>query len=647
MCGIAGLVSSSPLTPDDHAIVRRMQANMVHRGPDGEGWFDDGPYAGCMRRLAIIDVDGSPQPLKSQDGRYVLFFNGEIYNYREMRAQLMAKGYSFGTEGDGETIIHLYREYGLDFPKYLRGMFAIALWDREARQLILARDRFGEKPLYLYKSQNAVLFASEMKSLMASGVINPELNPQAVHQFFHLNFVIDPLTMLAAVEKLPPANVWRIDADGLKIEKETYWTLLDAETIDDRPEERILDSLHEALHFTLRSDRPVALALSGGLDSSAVAAIASRYHGESLTAISVGYDASEREADASDERMQARELAEHLGIAFHDVEIGRTDVIAQFPDLVMAMDDPIADISGSGYAAVARKAQELDIPVLLFGMGGDELFAGYPWMLGAIRTIARMQRWAESGSNHGHMVRTGGCQKGRDALFAQFDAWSQKPETAPFWSFSLDHQRAAERLPGLLEPQFAAAIKDTASSSDPMEIDLAAGRGQKPALLAAQAISSSYLIGNGVPQADRLGMAHSVEARQPFLDHHFVETVIAAQKALPTYPPEGKKLLKRILEPELPAEVLARRKRGFRPPAAEWFQALIKEYGSRIPDGILAKGKVFTPETIDTFTLGAPEARIAMPMYFKALVLTLWFEGIEKIAADKQAGDQATAAMAK
>ena len=630
MCGIAGLVSHRPIYHEDVDCVQRMQATLIHRGPDGEGFFRDKRYAGAMRRLSIIDIERSGQPLV--DGDLVLFFNGEIYNYRELRAQLAHKGAVFKTSGDGECILHLYRRHGTAFVTRLRGMFAIALWDRSTEKLILARDRFGEKPLYIAEKDGQLLFASEMKSMVASGRVNLDLSAAALNQYFHLNFVVDPLTMLEDVRKLPPAHVLELDARTWTRREWRYWDLAAAEPCDDYSPELILDRLHEAVQFNMRSDRPVAIALSGGLDSSAIASVTARYSSRDVTAISVGYPASEREASVSDERDQARELAGLLGLPFHDVEISREEVVAHYPEHILAMDDPIADISSFGYAAVSRKAHELGIPVLLFGMGGDELLAGYPWTLAAIHGMARINRWRSRGIDPRNYSAEGSCASARDAYFAEWTAWQADPDIAPLWRYSLDFRRADEKLNNWLSPGFHIRLNSAPADALPDRLARIGGGDDKPAVLTAKYMSETYLVGNGIPQADRLGMHHSVEARQPLLDHRFAEAVIGALKRKPDLPAEGKAFWRTILAQELPGSVLNRPKRGFRPPAVEWFQALAKAHSGVIGDGVLSAQDIFTPEAIDAMMSARPEPKIAMPFYFKALVLSLWFEGMAAIA---------------
>jgi len=608
-----------------------MQRNLLHRGPDGEGFFHQGPYTAAMRRLAIIDPHGSQQPLKSADGNLIMFFNGEIYNYRELRARLAHDGADFSTDGDGEVILHLYNRYGDRFVDHLRGMFAIALWDCESQELFLARDRFGEKPLYYFRDEDQLLFASEMKSIISSQQIDLAIDPVALKQFFYMNFVAEPRTMIEGVHKVSPASIMTFKAKTRESTSRIYWRPGQAPMLEQPVIETLRNRLHEAVQFSMRSDRPVGVALSGGLDSGAIAAIASRYRKDDLHAFSVGYSASEREASASDEREFARDLAESLGISFHDIEVTREDLVTDFERHIGDLDDPIADIASYNYACVAKKASQTGVPVLLFGHGGDELFLGYPWLGAAYRSLSRRQRWREGRVAPAGYSVDGCCAEGRSRYLNDWKEWQQSPRDSPFFHHSLDFQRAAEKFDGMLNPSFRRRLRESDQRDHPEHMGCRSNPDDHPAIRTSEIISNTYLASNGIPEADRLGMAHSVEARQPLLDVRLVETVMGAYKADAVYPPPSKARWRKVLETELPATTLERKKKPFRPPAAEWFQVLARVFGHRIKTGCLRNQGVFTVKTLAMLSEGKPEARIAMPFFFKAIVVTLWFDAMEKM----------------
>ncbi len=382
MCGISGYISSQELTPDDASRVAAMSRALVHRGPDDAGSFDAPHVALAARRLSIIDLEGGAQPLFNEDRTLALVANGEIYNYLELRRRLEARGHRFKTGSDCEAILHAYAEHGLDCVNHLRGMFAFALWDGARRRLILARDPMGEKPLYLYEREGTLLFASEMKALLRSGCVPFELDPEAVNLFFHYQYVPEPRTAVKGVRKLDAAHLLVVEVEPWRVEERCYWRMEDATPIEGDAPAVIREQLEAVSGLVTRADVPVGVALSGGLDSSAVAAFAARQRPGALHAFSVGYAGR---PEGLDERDEARALAQHLGLPFHEVELETREIVEFFPDLNYWRDDPVADYAGHSYYAVMRRAREAGVPVMLQGQGGDELFWGYPQLRQAAR----------------------------------------------------------------------------------------------------------------------------------------------------------------------------------------------------------------------------------------------------------------------
>ena len=288
MCGISGVITKKKLSPELKTAVARMNNAQIHRGPDSAGEYFSEHIALGMRRLSIIDREGGCQPLYNENKSRALIINGEIYNYVELRERLKSCGRRFQTETDGEVILHLYEENPSDFINHLRGMFAFVLWDEKRRHLILARDRMGEKPLYIYETEERILFASELKSLLSSRLVPFELDARAVNLYFHYQYVPEPLTAIKNVRKLDAARLLIIDAENWKKEEKTYWKMEDAPPLEGEPPDVIREKLEEVSRLIVRSDVPVGVALSGGLDSSAVAAFAVRQKSD-LRAFSVGY----------------------------------------------------------------------------------------------------------------------------------------------------------------------------------------------------------------------------------------------------------------------------------------------------------------------------------------------------------------------
>ena len=391
MCGICGIISREKVSDQETGAVRKINSALAHRGPDGDGEYSDDNVFLAMRRLSIIDLEHGWQPLFNEDKSVAVVANGEIYNFVEIRAVLEGKGHRFATGSDCETVVHLYEEYGLDFVHHLRGMYAIALWDKGAGRLVIARDRVGEKPLYLYEKEGRILFASEMKGLLASGMVPFELDPGGVCDYFHYNYVPEPRTAVSGVRKLPAGNMLVVETNSWNVDQRCYWRMEDAPPLEGDPTKLIRQQLEDISEIILRSDVPVGVALSAGLDSSTVAVLAARKSPGKIHALTIGFEG----AGWRDERKGARELAEHLDMPFHDVEISLGDVVDMFPRCSLDKDDPIADIASHGYYAVAKLARDNNIPVLLQGQGSDELYWGYVWLRRAMG--ASMKKYGVEG----------------------------------------------------------------------------------------------------------------------------------------------------------------------------------------------------------------------------------------------------------
>lgn len=639
MCGISGIVTREKMSVDLSAAVSRMNAAQLHRGPDGAGEFSAEHVKLAMRRLSIIDLEGGAQPLYNEDKSLALIINGEIYNYRELRDRLKKSGHAFRTETDGEVILHLYEENDSDFITHLRGMFAFALWDGRRRRLILARDRMGEKPLYLFERDGALVFASELKGLLHSGLVPFELNPRAVNLYFHYQYVPEPMTPLKAVRKLDAAHLLIVDVENWRIEERKYWRMEDAPPLaEGEPRELIREKLEEVSKLIVRSDVPVGVALSGGLDSSIVAAFAAREH-DNLCAFSVGYAGR----PDCDERADAAALARHLNLPFHEIELDTQTIVDFFPELNYWRDDPVADIAGFGYYAVMKLAREHGVPVLLQGQGGDELFWGYP----QLRDAARETHLKAA------LLNSPFTQALRQALTLHLpnqrpeqtvSAWArdfgglrsgwrgvrrrrENPARMIFYDLSPDFASAAAQMRNFYGRTFVEQINEQEAGEiftfpdgwSPVETTL------------TKLICDTYLRENGITQGDRLGMASSVEMRLPLVDYKFVETVLGLRKrhSDSTLPP--KHWLKEAVKDVLPEWVLNRPKRGFAPPTREWHDALFAAYGESLRDGYLAQSEVLNRESAARLSKGEFPADATSPLSFKALVLEQWCRRMRRI----------------
>lgn len=600
MCGIAGVLSQSRIRQEAMAIALN---RLYHRGPDASGdWANDHVWMGHTR-LAILDLSpAGQQPMSYQNERYQMVFNGEIYNYLELRAELSDYGYPFISNSDTEVLLAAYAHWGADCLSKLRGMFAFAVWDQAAKTIFLARDRFGEKPLYYWLDQGTLYFASELKALLALLPDRPELDPIAVDLYLHYQYVPEPLTPLKGIRKLPAAHTLTIRLDLWQPDLRCYWNLAQIKPIEGNIPELIRAELEQSIALTLRADVPVGIALSGGLDSGTIAALAAPQYKEVLQAFSVGYP----EYPACDERKQAQALANDLGLPFQDVELHTETLVEFFPELMKAMDDPIADIAAYGHFAVMKLAAEHGIKVMLSGIGGDELFWGYEWMIEALRLTQQKQRdRAKPDQNNpiiaglaqvAHLpiypkfVETPRLPKKirsilRQSLEAHLIA-NHHPNQLVFYNLRNDFKNSWHHRQSLYTQEFLAQLPDR-NPFQPFLTPNEQWSDLKTYL--SQTLFDTWLVSNCLALGDRLSMASSLEVRLPLLDYRLAETVFGLQKQYPETPFAQKAWLKKAVQDTLPAEILDRPKRGFEPPYALWIKAILARYGNTVLAGSLVQ----------------------------------------------------------
>jgi asparagine synthase (glutamine-hydrolysing) len=568
MCGIAGIVHHDRYAPVSGDILRVMCDALRHRGPDDEGiHVSDGAGLG-MRRLSIIDLSGGHQPIFNEDHSKAIVFNGEIYNYRELRRGLIARGHTFRSDSDTETILHLYEELGPRCVTALRGMFSFAIWDAASESLLLARDRFGIKPLYVAEGPWGIAFASELKSLLAAGLSQRELDWEALDCFFQLGYIPAPATPFRDVRKLEPGHtlVWRRTGHEPTIER--YWDLPTA--VNPEPpnvERRVLEWLDESVRAHLVSDVPVSAFLSGGLDSSAVVssmalqdeqphAFTARYHGSG--------------ASDADETALACQLAARYQAKLTVVDI-RPDVRDIFEPIVRALDEPHADDSAIPTWLLSQ-AVASQYKVALTGIGGDELFAGYRRHIGMLigGYYSRLPRAVQNvaGALAGKLREPAGASLGvsRVKRFFRTGTSAQAGRFLGYLSRVDDDLRSA-----LYTPALRAAISGRAAQS---RFDEVYRRGGSPAGLRAGLYLDykTFLPDDLLALSDRLSMAHSLEIRVPFVDHLLVERAFSLPDRTKIGWGSKKQLLKRVLAPRLSREHLTAPKRGFVGPTAAWLR---------------------------------------------------------------------------
>ena len=643
MCGICGVVTRAPLADADARLVEAMSAALAHRGPDDATAYRAPQVAFGFRRLSIIDLAGGAQPITNEDGSLVLVMNGEVYNYRELRTELLQRGHLLRTQSDVEVFLHLYEERGLEALKALRGMFALALHDVRRGRVLLARDRVGEKPLFVHVAPGRVAFASEQAAFLRAGVVPLELDPVAVDRYFHMLYATEPASVVRDVRQVDAGCWLSVDLASWELREGRWWSMLDAPAIEGDPVTRVREELERVASLVIRADVPVGVALSGGLDSSAVAALAARAHGAGLAAFSVGYEGTPE----SDERADAAECARQLGLPLHAVALRTDDMVDEFPAMVRERGDPIADIAGFGHRAVMRLAREHGVPVLLTGYGGDELFWGYPWARHAVAaTLARRASRARGFplADYLHLTRLPRLNRvllaewladaaGIRSSLAHRARDRAAPADAPvFYELSHEYPLAARRARGL----YGRAFRESLGAHHPSELFRSAAT--RADLAVMDRLFATFLRSVGFAQGDRLAMAQGVEPRLPLVDAGLVETVVGLHKARPDGSlPEPKAWLREAVRGIVPDVVFARPKRGFTPPVFPWHQALMRRYGALVRDGELVARGVLTPQAAEALAAQEIPAHGWGPLAFCALVLEVWCREMRALAAPRTA----------
>ncbi len=574
MCGIAGVLYADPGRPPDADVLKTMGDAIAHRGPDGEGYWAEPGVGLVHRRLSIIDLGGGAQPLGNEDGSVQVVFNGEIYNFEELRAGLEAKGHRFRTRSDTEVLVHLYEEEGDDLVARLRGMFAFALWDRRRRRLLLARDRVGIKPLYVYRDAEKLLFGSEIKALLAHPGVGRAVDVSGLEDYLAFGMVPGPGSIFRGVEKLPPAHVQVATAEALDRRPRRYWRLRFEP--DGRPtagewQEAVRAKVAEAVRLHLVADVPVGAFLSGGVDSSVVVASCAGATRGPLQTFSIGF----RE-QAFNELPYARAVAERFG-ARHVEEVVTPDAAALVDELSRYYDEPFADPSAVPTFHVSRLAGR-GVKVALSGDGGDEAFGGYSRYAHDVREAAvrrRLPVWMR-----------------RLALGPLARAWPKadwlpRPLRAktlltnlslapgPAYANTLALCRAPLRR-RLLAPD----VEATLNGHDPARAicePYAFAPADDPLAGMLAADVATFLPDDYLVKVDRASMANGLEVRPPLLDHELLELAARIPSQYKLRGGETKWVLKQAYRRDLPAEATDRPKQGFEVPVDAWFRGPLRE----------------------------------------------------------------------
>jgi asparagine synthase (glutamine-hydrolysing) len=566
MCGICGIVGEP-----DAGAVRRMARAMVHRGPDDENFYEDGGAVLGFRRLSIIDVAGGRQPLANEDGSVRVVFNGEIYNHRELRADLERRGHFLLTGSDGEVISHLYEEYGDDLVDHLNGIFALAIWDVNTRHLVLARDPHGVKPLYYAETPSALVFASEIKALVASGRVSRELDPEAVAQYLQYQVVPPPGAIVRGVRALEPGRVLVRNGGPAKVR--TYWTppaeRAGAITSPEEATHAVREGLENAVRSQLVAERPRGVFLSGGVDSSAIVALAAREVPHRLKTFSVGFTGPDEEVLS--EWPWARLVAERYHTDHHEFVLTEDRFRQALPATLRAMDQPTSDGINSYWVSYAA-AQH--VTVALSGTGGDELFLGYgrDAMLLEGRDLASPLRNLPAGYLRAVTRLVEGVPA--DLLWAPVARFKRAAE----WMARLDGTFVSSRGIGIFEPTERSRILAPELRARAFRPAVDYLRGDVPPDVAhpadwlARLEQRAYMSFVLLRDIDAMSMAHSLEVRVPFLDRVLGDVASRISSSLKLRDGVGKWVLKHALRDLLPDEILFRPKMGFGLPYALWMR---------------------------------------------------------------------------
>jgi asparagine synthase (glutamine-hydrolysing) len=554
-------VTGRPRPVIDEERLLAMTDVMTHRGPNDRGTFLEDGIALGVRRLSIMDVEHGHQPFANEAEEVWAVQNGELYNHVELRKWLEGHGYSFHTGCDTEILPSLYEHCAMDFPTKLRGMFAVALWDGRLRRAVLVRDRLGVKPLYYALCGDVVVFASELKSILASGLVDPVLDYEAIDAYLTFGFVPAPKTPLAGVSKLMPGYTLVVD-EG-RVETNTYWRYPEPRPVAGRSPEEVreglLSKLDESVSLRLMSDVPLGAMLSGGLDSSLIVGLMARAMGEPVKTFSVGFV----EARDQNELDDARVIAELFGTDHHELELSYTDESVDLEDLVWHMDEPLADLSAVGFLALCELASQ-HVTVALSGQGADELFGGYA----KHRAAAIVAGWQRLPGG----VRRLGTQlaphaPARFARAARTLTAADAVDRLLSMSGQLDGELRTGLLTGLLEST------DGSTSRDAVRVRLG-GVADQPLAATLHIDGQLALVDDMLHYFDRASMAHSLEVRVPFLDHEFVEFCAGIPPDLKVRRLRTKHILKEAARGILPERIIDKRKIGFFHGSVDgWFQA--------------------------------------------------------------------------
>jgi asparagine synthase (glutamine-hydrolysing) len=621
MCGICGKLEFHPEAKIAPNLVKQMADAIVHRGPDDEGYYVKGQIGLGFRRLSIIDLSGGHQPLSNEDDSIWIIFNGEIYNYRELRAELISKGHIFRTKSDTEVIVHLFEEYGRDCVQKLRGMFAFAIWDSVQKSLFLARDRVGIKPLYYYLSENFLSFGSEMKAILVDPAVRREIDPAMIDRFLTYYYVPGSQTLLRNFFKLDPGH-WLVVRDG-KIQIKCYWDLdfpqLDGNESSEALERQLIALLDESVQLHMISDVPVGILLSGGVDSTAMLSLASQKTDKPISSYTIGFSYP----GVVDERPFARLAAERFGSKLYEISITAREFASFLPEYVRYMEEPVCEPAAVVLYYVSKLASQY-VKVLISGEGGDEAFAGYHnylylfWLETIKKALGPLRGPVAQGMElAGRFSNSRVLKKYAPLMSSNFDESYLSRTSSPFQYFN--------RIPSSVYTEgMSRRVNKIQSASVTRDfVSRKSGNGVLEKMLYVD--TKTWLPDDLLIKADRMTMANSVELRVPFLDHKVLEFAARLPRNQKVRDWGMKYLLKKSLAKHVPKEILDRRKVGFPNPSVSWLRHELKDL---VADILLDSKSIsrgyFRKQTIEELIERNSDSNPYTAEIFSLVVLELW-----------------------
>jgi asparagine synthase (glutamine-hydrolysing) len=568
MCGICGVFDLRGAAVEP-GLVHRMAAALSHRGPDGEGFHIDGPIGLGHRRLSIIDLAGGAQPISNEDDAIQIVFNGEIYNFIELRKELEAAGHRFKTRSDTEVILHGYEQWGADCVSRFNGMFAFAIWDRNRQRLFVARDHLGIKPLYYTRIGDRLLFASEIKALLQDAQCPRAVNLSALGQLFTLRFVPSPNTLFEGIQKLPPGHWMLADASGLRVER--YWQSTPGD-FSTAPEgeliERYRSLVEDAVRLQMRSDVPVGLFLSSGVDSAALLALMGQHAGAPVRTFTIGFEDGEKSNETDD----ARALAKRFGADHDEMIVGASDYEKYFDRHLWDLEEPLGNETAAAFYFVSQIASR-KVKVALAGQGADEPWAGYHRYIGVklSQLYSRLPGFVTDGMIRPIVESTSKNERLRRgvAALSEPDMLARMVKIYSFFSADMKSRlfqpwvKAAISVDGAEARQALSRLQGDVASLDPLTQML---------YIDTRANLPDDLLMVG----DKTAMANSLEARVPYLDYRIVEFIESLPPHLKLKGFQGKYLHKKALGKWVPEEVVYRKKKGFDNPIDQWLRSRMK-----------------------------------------------------------------------